>query len=68
MEFLLGLLKLVSIVFANIEIKLSTYNFKDDIFNLYYGLSIHYNFSTNVISAIYLASFNLCLHSWQARY
>lgn len=56
--FLLGLLRLVSIVFINIKRRSSTHEFKDDICNLHSGLSICYNFSTDVLLTPCLASFN----------
>lgn len=51
-------LKLILIAFINIIIRLFIYNFKDNIFNLYFSLGIYYNFSINIILALYLTSFN----------
>lgn len=55
------LLELALITFVNIEIKSFIHDFKDDISNLQSSLSICYNSSTNIILALYLASFNYYL-------
>lgn len=46
----------------NIKIKLSAYGFKTNISNLHFDLNICYNFSTNIILAFCLASFNCHLN------
>lgn len=55
------LLELTSITFVNIEIKSFAHGFKDSVSNLHFDFSINCNFSTNIILAPYLASFNYYL-------
>lgn len=57
-RFSLGLLELISILFVIIGIRSFAYNFKDEISNLYFNLSIYCNSSTNVILALCLVSFS----------